>query len=175
MNNRQRLSLLAATVALATTAFAQTAPATPPAGPGPGAMMGQRAEGPRAGMDPARHQQRMERHLAELKKDLKITAEQEGAWNQFAGAMKPPAPPARAEREAIAKLSTPERIDRMREMRQQRAAQADQRDAAVKTFYASLTAEQKKRFDEHTARRFGAHRSGMQGDMHHHGAGMHRG
>lgn len=176
MNHRQRLSLLAASLVLATTAFAQGTPTPAPAGGpghGPGAMA-HPASAPHAGMrDPARMQQRIDRHLAELKKTLQITAEQEGAWNQFAAAMKPPAPPARADREAMAKLTTPERIDRMREMRQQRMAQAGQRDEAVKTFYAALNTEQKKRFDEHSARHFGA---GMPGGMHHHhGAGMHKG
>ncbi len=178
--NRQRLSLLAASLALATTAFAQNAPSTPPAGPGPGmgpGAMSQPGAGPRGPMDPARMQQRIDRHLADLKKDLQITAEQEGAWNQFATAMKPPAPPARADREAMAKLTTPERIDRMRELRQQHMARADQRDAAVKTFYAALSPEQKKRFDEHAARRFGpaGRGAGMPGGMHHHGTGMHKG
>lgn len=173
--NRQRLSLLAATLALATSAFAQTAPATAPAGPGPGmgpGAMGHHGHAQRAGMDPARMQQRMERHLAELKKDLQIAPEQEGAWNQFTAAMKPAAQPARPDREAMAKLTTPERIDRMREMRQQHLARANQRDDAIKTFYAALNAEQKKRFDERTTRHFGKGGSaqGMHRGMHHHGS-----
>ncbi len=174
------LSRLATTLALAitATAWAQQPPAPAPAGPGAmpphGGMHGHPPEGRPAArmMDPARMQQRAEQRLAALKKDLQITPEQEGAWSQFASAMKPPAAPLRPDREAMAKMTTPERIDRMRTMRQQRMAEADRRGDAVKAFYASLTPEQKKRFDERTAGRFGAGH-GPGGMPHPHGP-MHR-
>jgi Spy/CpxP family protein refolding chaperone len=44
----------------------------------------------------------------------------------------------------------------------------DQRGEAAKAFYATLSPEQKKRFDEQTARMM-ARRGGMGGDYHDHG------
>ena len=111
-------------------------------------------------MDPerqARMHERMQEHMAqraaELKAQLKLSPEQEGSWNAYVGAMKPAAPPAAAQRADDAKLSTPERLDRMREMRRQRDAEFDKRDAATRSFYAGLNAEQKKIFDDNTGRR----------------------
>jgi Spy/CpxP family protein refolding chaperone len=66
------------------------------------------------------------------------------------------------------KLPTPERIDQMRALHQQHTAQMDQRGEAAKAFYATLSPEQKKRFDEQTARMM-ARRGGMGGDYHDHG------
>lgn len=116
-----------------------------------------------------------ERRMTELKSKLQLTPAQEGAWTKFAEAMRPAATAPRPDHEAMMKLPTPERIDQMRALHQQHAAQMDQRGEAAKAFYASLTPEQKKRFDEQTARMM-ARRGGMGGDHHeyhdHHG---HRG
>lgn len=104
----------------------------------------------------AQRQERMKAHLAkraaELKADLKLTPEQESSWSAYVAAMKPSAPPAQPQREDFAKLSTPERLDKMREMRQQRDAAFDKRDAATRSFYASLSPEQQKTFDARSAR-----------------------
>lgn len=104
----------------------------------------------------AHRQERMKAHLAQraaqLKADLKLTPEQEGSWEAYVATMKPSGPPARPRREEMAKLSTPERLDKMREMRQQREAEFDKRDAATRSFYASLSPEQQQVFDARTAR-----------------------
>jgi hypothetical protein len=50
------------------------------------------------------------------------------------------------------KLSTPERIDQMQALHAQREAEMKKRGDATKTFYAGLSAEQKKTFDAETAR-----------------------
>jgi hypothetical protein len=122
----------------------------------------------------AQHQ----RHLQALKSKLQLTAEQEPAWSAFTGAMTPPARPAMADRQAqqaeMAKLPTPERIDRMKTLREQRQAemnaQAERRGQASKTFYASLRTEQKKVFDEETARLMGPrHGPQSHGGRHRHG------
>lgn len=90
---------------------------------------------------------------AELKAKLKITAAQEANWTAFSNAMKPPAQAAKPamDRAELAKLPTPERLDKMKALRTEhmasRNAEMEQRDQAVKTFYATLTAEQKKVFD----------------------------
>ena len=98
------------------------------------------------------------KHLADLKAKLKITASQEAAWNTFADAMKPPADMMnkRPDHAEMDKLTTPERIDKMRAMHKEHMAvmeaAMDKRAEATKTFYAALSAEQKKTFDEEHAR-----------------------
>ena len=88
------------------------------------------------------------KHVAELKQKLQITAAQEGAWNTFTEAVKPtPAMFQRPDHQALEALTTPERIDKMRALRKEHEAQIDQRDEAVKTFYAVLTPAQQKVFD----------------------------
>jgi Spy/CpxP family protein refolding chaperone len=107
-----------------------------------------------------RMQGQHQRHLQTLKSKLQLSAEQEAAWTAFANAMTPPARAALADRQAeraeLAKLTTPERIDRIKLLREQRQAEmnayADRRGQASKAFYASLNAQQKKVFDEETAR-----------------------
>lgn len=167
--------LLAAT--LGATAIAQTPPPPPPAA-------GEAATQPAAGkqrqrMSPEQFHQRMsERHakrMTELKGKLKLTAAQENAWNTYSAAMQPPARDGRhrMDREAMAKLTTPERIDRMQIMQTERQAAMRERGDAIKAFYAQLTPEQQKTFDTETLRhgRHGKHgRHGHQG-----GPGKHHG
>lgn len=118
--------------------------------------------GPGGRMDPQRMEQMVTKHLDALKAKLKITPAQEGAWTTFATAMKPPASmmgkhPDPAE---MAKLSTPERLEKMKTLRKERHAEmdaaADKRDEAIKAFYGTLNADQKKVFDAEHAR-FGHH------------------
>ena len=106
---------------------------------------------------PKRMQARVTKHLADLKNKLHIGASQEPAWSAFTAAMKPPAtmPMAMPDRAELDKLTTPERIDKMRQLRTQHHEAMkpimDQRDEAIKAFYATLDAQQKKTFDaEHT-------------------------
>ena len=91
-------------------------------------------------------------------------ARQEAGWTTYVAALKPNRAQ-RPDRAEFAKLSTPERIDRMRELRATRMAEMDKRGDATKTFYATLSADQKKVFDDETARR-GHH---GQGGRHHRG------
>jgi len=115
-----------------------------------GGQMGQHQR-----MDPARMQQMMAQHQADLKAKLKITAAQEAAWNTYVASMQPPAgmgqrmdPQARKQmREDMAALTTPQRIDRMNAMRAGREAMMTKRHEATKTFYAALTPEQQGVFD----------------------------
>jgi periplasmic protein CpxP/Spy len=101
-------------------------------------------------MDPAKMQEHMAKRQAALKQKLQITPAQEGAWNAWTTAMQP-GDFKRPERGEFEKLTTPERIDRMRALREQHIAQMDKRAEATKTFYATLTPEQKKTFDAATA------------------------
>lgn len=145
-SQRLRRSLAGAALlgAFALPAFAQ--PATPAAGPGADMPRAQRMHD---------WQERREQHFAEraaqLKEALKLTPEQEPAWQEFMAAMQRKPEHARLDMnpEEFAKLSTPERLDRMRALREQHAAQADQRDQAIKAFYAKLNPQQQKTFDVH--------------------------
>ena len=108
----------------------------------------------------ASHHERMtkyaEKRQADLKAKLHLTAAQEPAWNSFVQAMKPPAKPVAQplDRDALAKLPTPERIEKMNAQHEANFAamqtQMKQRGEAAKQFYAQLTAEQQKVFDAET-------------------------
>ena len=108
----------------------------------------------------------MKKRMEKLKTDLKLTPAQQGAWTSYTEAMKPGERPARGDREAFAKLTTPERIDKMREMRAKRNAEMDRRADATKAFYAQLNADQQKTFDAATLR---MHRDHGQRFHRHHG------
>jgi protein CpxP len=86
-------------------------------------------------------QHRREQRLHDL---LQIKPDQETAFRTFVTAQeqgRPQGGPPGAERKP---LTTPERLDR----EAQRIAQLQQRLAAVKTFYAVLTPDQRKAFDQ---------------------------
>ena len=176
-------SLLAATGVIATAQTpAPAAPAAPAAATAPaaGETNAQRTRGERGPRDPAEFRKRMAerhaKHQAELKSALKLSPAQEGAWTQFTGAMQPPAPGERPrmDREEFKKLTTPQRIDLMEKRGAERQARMKQRGEAVKAFYAQLTPEQQKVFDERGLRHGkgdgprGGHRGGHHG--HHGGA-----
>jgi hypothetical protein len=50
------------------------------------------------------------------------------------------------------KLTTPERIDKMNVLKAQRDAEMQKRNEATRIFYATLSDEQKKTFDQQTAK-----------------------
>jgi protein CpxP len=132
--------------------------------------------------DPAKMQERMTKRLADVKAKLQITPAQEAAWTTYTDALKPkprePREAIAATRADLSKLSTPERLDRMRALHAERMAEMtarmDERTQATKTFYADLSADQKKVFDDQFERAFGGHgghRMGPMGGQHgrHHG------
>lgn len=156
-----RTSLIATGLALAlcASAFAQMGPGH---GTGPGATQAQ-PENMREHMR-ERMAQRHAKHLGELKTKLKLDASQETTWKTFADSMQPPAQRMHPDRAALAKLSTPERIDQMQAQHAQRDAEMRKRGEATKVFYAGLNTEQKKTFDAETAR-FMQGGMGMDGGM----------
>ena len=158
--------LLAAS--LGSVAIAQNAPQATAAQPAAGEAS------THARMDPAQRQQRMAEHhakrQAELKAQLKLTPAQEVAWNQYTAAMQPPAKGPRMDRAEFDKLTTPQRIDRMQQRSAERQAQMKQRGDAVKTFYAQLTPEQQKVYDERAMR--GGRGEGQRGGGRHGHHGM---
>lgn len=122
------------------------------------------ARGQHEKMDPAQKDAMVAKRADALKAQLKLTPEQLPAWNSFVAAMKPDTQAMaqqRPSREELDKLTTPERIDKMRALRDQRhkdmLAAMDKRDQATKTFYATLSAEQKKTFDTQHLRMVGEH------------------
>jgi protein CpxP len=141
---------------LACFGFAASAQTTTP--PGPNAPQAAAREG-HGRIDPAKMQERMARRLADFKQKLNLSPAQEGAWSAYAEALKPTRMQ-RPDRGEFARLTTPERIDRMRAMRSERIAEMDKRGDATKTFYAALTPEQKKVFDQETLRGRGEGRRG---------------
>jgi hypothetical protein len=131
-------------------AVAQTQPpATPPAGQGaPHMMQGEHRMDPaRMERIRARMEERMAKRLGELKQKLQISRGQEGAWDTWTAAIKP-TQFQRPDRAAMERMTTPERIDRIKAVRAQRGAEMDKRLDATKGFYAQLTPEQQKVFDQ---------------------------
>lgn len=103
----------------------------------------------------ARRAEHIAKRQAALHDALKLSANQEAAWTAFVNASKPGAHPARGERAEWKSLTTPQRLEKQLAFSRERTARMEQRLAAVNSFYAVLTPEQKKTFDEATAKRGG--------------------
>lgn len=97
----------------------------------------------------AKFEQMRAKHQAELHDKLKITAAQEAGWKLFLDKTKPAPFDAanRPKKEDWEKLTTPQRLDKKLEMMRKRESFAEQRIAATKDFYATLSPEQQKTFD----------------------------
>jgi len=160
--NKLTQRLLAASAAVLLAGASVTAMARGPGGCDEG------HSGPRAEKMQQRMADKMAKREADLKAALKLTAAQEAAWGTFTSAMKPPAMGGknRPDHEEMAKLTTPQRMEKMQAMKAERDAHMAQRMEATKAFYAALTPEQQKVFDEK------AHRMGDHG---HGGRGKHQG
>lgn len=122
------------------------------------------------------------KRIAHMHDTLMITPAQETAWNRFVASMQPaPHPKAdradgKGERAAMAHLTAPQRMARMIEMQKQRTAALEQRQGALSSFYAVLSPEQKKVFDERANHMRGhGGRPGMHGDWQQHGDWQHGG
>ena len=133
-------------------------PTDAPKGPPPAGH--EHRGGPGGKFDPAKMQAFQAKRLADLKAKLKLTPAQEGAWTTFTTELQPPAQGPRPERGEMEKLTTPQRLDKMRDMRAAHAAFADKRDASIRTFYGTLSAEQQKTFDTEFRHRGPGHRGG---------------
>lgn len=142
---RFALSVLLASSALAAVVPAQAQP-----------MMGEMGVHHNEGRMHERMTKHWEQRQAELKAKLQLTPAQEPAWNAFVQGMKMPAKPLAqpVDRDALAKLSTPERLDKMNAAHEANLAAMQthikQRTEATRTFYGQLSAEQQKVFDAQT-------------------------
>jgi len=92
--------------------------------------------------------ERRAKQEAELHDKLKLNASQEAAWKTWTAKMAPGNRPARPDRAELDKLTAPERMEKMLALMKEHEARMADRIAATKTFYAVLTPEQKKTFDE---------------------------
>ena len=123
---------------------------------GPG-MMGQGPGAGRGGMwsNPAAA---IEGHLAALKVELKITPDQDTAWQAFTTKARQQAETMPAQRtQMFAQMqatdqSAPDRLAQRTEFAKQRIASMETMTAAVTDLYAVLTPEQKTLADQHLAR-----------------------
>lgn len=105
-----------------------------------------------------RMKEHMVRRAAELHDKLKLNASQETAWKTYIAKVKPGEFPARPDPAELDKLTAPERMERMlAHMKDAEKRMADH-IAATKEFYAVLTPEQKKIFDDEFRRGPGHHR-----------------
>jgi len=129
-------------------------------GPGYGPGAGYGMHGGWMGEHPERAQKIREEHLAALHDKLKLTAQQEPAWKKFA-ASKPVAEKVpRLDPAEMEKLTSPQRLEKgLEHMRAVEASLAEHL-AALKEFYAVLTPEQQKIFDEHQPSRRWAEKKG---------------
>ncbi len=145
----------------------------PQAGPG---WMGPRGGyGPHMGMGPmggrgfgpgANPESNADARLAHLKGELKITADQDAAWNAYSSAVKQQAAQMQAFRTAMFSAQTPQdRVALHTEHAKQRAVAFEALDKGLRELYGALTADQKASADLYLGRmRFG--QAGPRGRWH---------
>jgi periplasmic protein CpxP/Spy len=106
-----------------------------------------------------RHAKMMEQHHTRLHEALKLTDEQEPAWKKLLESEQPRPALSGGKPEDWAKLNAPERAEKMLELAKARQVQMAEHVAALKAFYATLTPEQQKIFEDFHA----GPRGGMSG------------
>jgi periplasmic protein CpxP/Spy len=111
---------------------------------------------------PEQMRERMAKRQAALHDKLKLNANQETAWQSYIARMKPADFPQRPDRAEMEKLSAPERMEKMLGMMKQREQRMTERLAATKEFYAVLSPDQQKIFNDEFKMHRGGHRHGGQ-------------
>ena len=112
-----------------------------PMGAGP-ASFGER------GRSPEQMKAHFEKRKTDLHDKLKLNASQEAAWKNYLGKVGPMEPGARPDRAEMQKLSAPERMEKMLGFMKERENRMANVAAATKEFYAVLTPEQQKVFND---------------------------
>jgi len=92
--------------------------------------------------------ERMKQHQQRLHDALKLTPQQEPAWTKFQESHPFNNATHRPAQADMAKLPAPERAEKMLEMQKQHQDGMGKHVVAMKDFYAQLTPEQKKTFDD---------------------------
>ncbi len=117
----------------------------------PGLALADTGCGP-MGAGPGKYAERIEKRQAALHDKLNLTPVQETAWKSFSEKMKPAGTRNRPDRSALSALPAPERMEKMLSMMKEHESRMADRVAAVKEFYAVLTPEQQKLFDDQFSR-----------------------
>ncbi len=101
------------------------------------------------GMSYDRMEKMHEEQLATLHDKLKLTSKQEAAWKKFAATPPMMDKTTRPDPAEMAKLNAPQRMEKGLEHMRAMEARMTEHLAALKEFYAVLTPEQQKIFDDH--------------------------
>ena len=172
LKNKFFVGLAAVAMTAASSVYAQSSSPSSPSSPGN--MAGMNMHNP-DGMDRAKMAEKikagMAKHLAEMHDKLKLSAAQEPAWKTFTDAITSGAIPTRPDRAAMEKMTAPERMEKMLAFSKERQVRMESHLAALKTFYATLTSEQKKIVDASHIHMRGMHgrmRAGEQDAEHKH-------
>jgi hypothetical protein len=96
----------------------------------------------------AKFREHFAKRTAELHDKLKLNANQEAAWKTYIAAITPPPRPPRPDHAEWKNLSAPERMERMLNHMKEAEGRMSNALAATKTFYATLTPEQQKIFND---------------------------
>lgn len=115
----------------------------------------------------AKRAERMEKRQAALHDALKLNSAQEGAWRDFIAATRHEPRAGRMDHAAFRSMTTPQRMDAHLAMAKERLAKMEARVAATKAFYAQLSPEQQKTFDNMRQRHGKRHHGGMMHRGHH--------
>jgi hypothetical protein len=120
---------------------------------GPGCNLdGPMGPGMRGGMKNMDRGQFAERHLSQLKSELKITEQQEPLWLAYAESAKKEFGKGQPALAADEKLTAPERMAKMQESMKARLTSMDEHHQSFKRLYDGLTPEQKATADQHFSR-----------------------
>jgi len=104
--------------------------------------------GPGMGRDSGRMEKMREQHETALHDKLKLSASQEKAWQAFIAEGKELRPKKRPDPLEFAGLTAPQRMEKMLDRMHDREARMEKMLGALKTFYAVLTPQQQKIFDD---------------------------
>lgn len=141
LRKRLLIGLMAAGLGAASFGAYADRPGCGPMGAGPAAF-GEH------GRSPEKMAAHFEKRQSELHDKLKLNASQEAAWKAYLAKIKPAEAPKRPDRAEIANMPAPERMEMMLGFMQENQKRMADRIAATKEFYAVLTPEQRKVFDE---------------------------
>ena len=111
--------------------------------------------------DPAKRAEHFQARQQKLHDALKLTAAQETAWQTYIAAIQPKQPVGRADRASFKDLPAPQRMEKWLEFSKVRLQEQENHLAALKTFYATLTPEQQKIFDQQARGGHGMHHGAM--------------
>ncbi len=111
-----------------------------------------------------------QKRLAKFKSELKITSEQEGAWDGYVKAVKAMHTPNHKKMHTSSAKTTPapQRFKAMADRAGTRAEHARNLAAAVNTLYGQLDSSQKSKFDQHFERMHKKMRHHFKRMKHHH-------